>query len=345
MTNPDPLSGGLAVECEGFFTETPEHPQMRESWSLWFYDDAGFFALPRIGIEREAWNWDTPRVQCGIAFADGRVMNGATIANAHSPFDEAGAPNVLGAGPIAWRTIEPFHRWRVSWDGPVRDGTLQMQIAKTMPEEPATPVSFEIELTAAAPAWAQVNAQADLDKLSEREAAEAAAMGIGWRLEQLVVGEGRLTVDGRTYSFSGRGTRVKRQSARPMAGFRGHCWQSATFPDGRGFAYIAYPPHEDGSQFNEAFVYKDGVMHAARVVEAPFLRRIVAAGDPAPLVLDSALGTTRIDAVTAFPTYRVGNPDLFGLNLNQGGALYTWDEQKAYGMVERSSHESLTTIG
>ena len=34
-----------------------------------------------------------------------------------------------------------------------------------------------------------------------------------------------------------------------------------------------------------------------------------------------------------------------GLNLQQGAGLFTWDGQRAYGMVERSSHESLTTFG
>jgi hypothetical protein len=40
----------------------------------------------------------------------------------------------------------------------------------------------------------------------------------------------------------------------------------------------------------------------------------------------------------------VGNPDIGGLNLQQSGALYRWGDQTAYGMIERSSHESLTTI-
>jgi hypothetical protein len=57
------------------------------------------------------------------------------------------------------------------------------------------------------------------------------------------------------------------------------------------------------------------------------------------------LGNTHIKGTTALCTFRIGNPDIGGLNLQQGGALFTWDGQSAYGMVERSSHESLTTIG
>ncbi len=61
--------------------------------------------------------------------------------------------------------------------------------------------------------------------------------------------------------------------------------------------------------------------------------------------LKSALGITRIHGVTALSTFRMGNPHIGGLNIQQGGAVFTWDGQSAYGMVERSSHESLTTIG
>jgi hypothetical protein len=101
----------------------------------------------------------------------------------------------------------------------------------------------------------------------------------------------------------------------------------------------------DGSQFNEAFIYQDGRMYPARATKIPWLRRIVGERDDCSLELQSELGTTTIQAVTALSTFRVGNPDIGGLNLNQGGARYTWDGQTAYGMIERSSHESLTTFG
>ena len=86
-------------------------------------------------------------------------------------------------------------------------------------------------------------------------------------------------------------------------------------------------------------------MYAARAVKVPWLRRIVGQGDDVSVELESELGITRIDGVTALSTFRVGNPDIGGLNLQQGGARYSWDGQGSYGMIERSAHESLTTIG
>ena len=61
--------------------------------------------------------------------------------------------------------------------------------------------------------------------------------------------------------------------------------------------------------------------------------------------IESELGRTRIEGTTTLATFRVGNPDIGGLNLQQSGARYRWDGETAYGMIERSSHESLTTIG
>jgi hypothetical protein len=90
-------------------------------------------------------------------------------------------------------------------------------------------------------------------------------------------------------------------------------------------------------------IHKDGRLYPARIVNAPFLRRIVASGDEMVLELESELGRTVIEGTTALSTFRIGNPDIGGLNFQQGGALFRWGNQKAYGMCERSTHESLTT--
>ena len=123
-------------------------------------------------------------------------------------------------------------------------------------------------------------------------------MGFGWRIEHLFRGQGVLKLDGETREFKAMGSRIHRQSVRPMGEFRGHCWQSAVFPDGRAFGYIAYPPRADGSTFNEGYVYQDGKMYPARATKIPFLRNIMPQGDDVSLELESELGVTRIDGVT-----------------------------------------------
>lgn len=340
-----PMMGGLTEGHDLVFAARPADPEMRESMSAWIFEENGAFGFPRFGIEAEASSWDMRRVQGNFAIAGGRILNGAGLGAAHSPFGPDGRPTVLGAGPLSFRCVSAFRTWAVRWDGAAIDGTVAQQIAGRLDPARRVPVSFEIELTMAAPPWVQDNSPDKVASMSEADATDAANMGIGWRLEQLVRGEGVFTIDGRTRPFRAVGLRIKRQSVRPLGGFRGHCWQSAIFPNGRGFGHICYPPREDGSAFNEAFVYQDGRMYPAKAVKIPWLRRIVGEGDDVSLELRSELGIARIGGVTALSTFRVGNPDIGGLNLHQGGARYSWDGQTAFGMIERSAHESLTTIG
>jgi hypothetical protein len=346
MTGTDKLSGGLAAEKDLVLPGKPDHPEMRESVSIWMFEEHGAFAFPRMGIEAESLSWENRRLQGNFAFADGRVLNGAGMGPAPAAIDAEGRPSIIGAGALTFRCIEPFRRWSVKFDGPVVDGTTAEQIeGKLKTRQPSTPVKLEAEMTMVTPAWVQENS-ADTANMSEKDAANAQAMGLGYRFEHHFRAKGCFTIEGKQRDFTATGTRVHRQSIRRLEGFAGHCWLSAVFPDGRAFGCLVYPPLPDGTErYNDAVIYQDGKLIPARVVNAPFLRRIVFAGDDVSVELRSEVGTVHIKGVTALCTFRVGNPDIGGLNLQQGGALFTWDGQSAYGMVERSSHESLTTFG
>ena len=334
----DELRNGLALEQDLVLPEQPANPEMRESTSIWMFDETGAFGFPRMGIEAEASSWDNRLLQANFAFADGRILNGAGRGPAPSPFGTDGRPTVLGAGAIRFECLAPFQRWRMTFDGPVIDSHVRNQISRTVDPERRTHVKLEAEMTMATPAWIQATEEKDASL-------EASLMGIGYRFEHLFRAEGIFEIDGEKRPFRGTGLRIHRQSIRRLEGFFGHTWQSALFPDGSAFGYITYPPKPDGSEtYNEGYIYKNGRMIPAKVVKAPWLRRIVAAGDDVSLELTSELGHTRIHATTTLCTFRVGNPDIGGLNLQQSGVLYRWGDQTAYGMIERSAHESLTVI-
>jgi len=335
----DELRNGLAPDKDLVFPGRPAHAEMRESISVWMFDEDGAFGFPRMGVEAEAACWDDRLFQANFAFADGRILNGAGRGPAPAALGPDGRPTVLGAGSIAFRCVEPFRRWHMLFDGPVIDGHVSQQIARTLDPERRIRVRLEAEMTMVTPAWIQT---------SEEEGAslEENLMGLGYRFEHLFRAEGLFHVDGKSHAFRATGLRIHRQSIRRLEGFFGHCWQSAVFPDGRAFGYIAYPPRPDGSEtWNEGYLYVDGRMIPAKARKAPWLRRIVDRDDDVSVELESALGLTRIEGSTTLSTFRVGNPDIGGLNLQQGGALYSWGGQRAYGMIERSSHESQTVIG
>lgn len=338
-------TGGLAPEQDLVLPHCPDNPEMRESVSVWLFEDSGRFGFPRMGIEAEATCWEQRRFQANFALGGGRVLNGAGVGEAPSPLDVSGRPAVIGAGALRFQCLDPFRRWRAVFDGPAVDGQVSDQIHNRLDPAQRTPVKLEFEMSMVTPPWVQDTGDDKLADMDADEAADAGFMGIGYRFEHLFRATGALHIDGERRDFSGTGLRIHRQSVRPLAGFRGHCWQSAVFPDGRAFGYIAYPPREDGSEsYNEGYVYQDGRMYPARATRIPWLRNIVGEGDDVSLELESALGTTRIEGVSTLSTFRVGNPDIGGLNLSQGGARYRWDDQQALGMIERSSRESLTTI-
>ena len=337
------LGNGLTPEQDLAFASKPEHPEMREGVSIWLYDEKGEVGFPRFAIEAEVPTWDTHGIQANIAFPDGRVLVGSGKGPTRSPLDEDGRPTILGAGALTFRCIEPFRRWTMAFDGPAFDGTLDQQIDGSFyAGGMRTPVKLDVDMTMVTPAWVAQN-PLDTSGMTEVEAANAEAMGLGYRSEHHFRATCRLEVDGKTREFTATGTRIKRQSIRRLADFIGHCWQSCLFPDGRAFGTLVYPPKPGDPakfSFNDAVIYQDGRLVPAKVIEAKFLARLAPDGEDVSLVVESEFGQTRISGKTAFTTYTLNVKEMGGLNLHQGGALYSWDGQTAYGMIERSSFPS-----
>lgn len=340
-------AGGLGPQYDYMLTERPEDPEMRESASLWFFDDSGEIGLPRIGIEAQGLIWDQHRFDANIVFPDGRVLRESRRGATQPATDSEGKPSILQVDKLVFRCLEPFRKWRVSYDGEATDSTIENMIREQFDTGKRVSLRFEIEIEMAAPAWVQDNTPEKLATMTEQERIDAGLMGYGFRKEQLCTGSGWFELEGRRRELKGRGLRIHRQSVRPMAAFRGHCWQSAIFPNGNGFGYIAYPPlpgEDPEDTYNEGYVYQDGQWYPAKARKIPFLHKLQPRGDDVSVELESELGITRIGGSTALGIIKVGSPDTMGLTLQQGGALYSWDGQQAYGMIERSSLVENTVV-
>ena len=129
---------------------------------------------------------------------------------------------------------------------------------------------------------------------------------------------------------------------RRLGTFRGHAWQSALFDSGRAFGYLVFPPRDDGlPTYNEGFVFEgDGELIPARVVEAPWLRRLRPKGSDVSVVLETAAGTATIEAETVMSTFMVMGgvgPGTEGYPvLEQAVTRFSWNGEVANGMLERS---------
>ncbi len=343
------LTGGIDPSREYVFAQRPDNPEMRDSVSFWVVDDRGQVGLPRIGLEAVAANWDNHETQVNVAFADGRVYRlrgGGPSLPAEGP---DGKPTVLGAGGLAFRCIEPFDTWTMTYDGKAVQ-TSSADLVAGKKDGPLVDVAFHVEAKMAVPPWIQGALQRDA-AAQLKTSVEGDLMG-GPRYEQLFRASGKLTVgDGKPHEFTGTGLRIRRQGVRKLAGFWGHAWQSAVFPSGKAFGYIAYPPRPDGQPtFNEGYIFTgDGPLVAARVVQAPWLTRLQALGEDVSLVLETDDGTVHIEGETVFSTHDIHHDDdTFSVKamkkempsfpaLQQAGVRYRWDGEETYGMLERSN--------
>jgi hypothetical protein len=345
---PVDLTGGLDPDRELMFAARPEDPEMRDSASFWVLDDRGEIGLPRIGIEALASDWDAHQIQVNVALADGRVFRLRDEGKAWPVAGPDGRPTVLGAGPLAFTCVRPFGSWTLSFDGQAVQTSSEALVAGDS-EGPVVDLAFHVDATMAAPPWIQGTMLADADH-SLKTSIVGDLMG-GPRYEQLFRSAGSVRIDGVEQHFTGTGLRIRRQGVRRLEGFWGHCWQSALFPSGKGFGYIAYPPRPDGEpQYNEGYIFRgSGDLVPARVVEAPWLTRLhPVLGAQVPVVLETAEGIERIEGVTVVSTHHVQRGSVSAEDaaktanwsfppLQQAGVRYRWDGEEAIGMLERSN--------
>jgi hypothetical protein len=342
------VTGGIDPAREQVFATRPDDPEMRDSVRLWVVDDRGAVGLPRIGIEAVAANWDAHDVQVNVAFPDGRVFRLRDNGPSWPVGGPDGRPTVLGAGGLGFRCITPFDTWTMTFDGKAVQTSSQGLIDGNK-DGPLVDVSFRVEATMAVPPWIQGALSAEsAERL--KTSIEGDLMG-GPRYEQLFRATGTLKVGDDERDFTGTGLRIRRQGVRKLAGFWGHAWQSALFPSGRAFGYIAYPPRSDGEPtFNEGYIFDgDGDLVPARVVEAPWLTHLKPVGEDVALVLETPSGTVRIEGETILSTHDVYHDDkMFSSQalkqempsfpaLQQAGVRYRWDGEEAFGMLERSN--------
>ena len=330
----DDWRAGLAPERDFFLAAPSDCEWQREGTSFWLFDQEGAFAIPRFGVEAQAHTWEERRYQASVV-ADGLVVRDGGSARMHPTIDAAGQPAILGAGPLRMRCIEPFRRWHVRYEGTPLATDVAAHIAGTADEGRRIALRFEFELTMATPIWLQDHSPVEFAKFGRGQRWGALSVGLGWRFEQMLRGEGELSVDGAARTASVVGSRVKRRSVRTDGMFlRGHCWQTAVFPDDRAFGYMVYPPDDQGNEgWSSGFIYLDGRMYPAKPVQIPWLSGGRNASTDCSVALESELGVTRIEGTTMHPVHG----EFLGFDLQQGGPRYRWDGQSTYGMLERTA--------
>jgi len=332
MTDP---SAGLDPGFEFFLGERPAIPGMRDSATLWIMDAAGALAFPRVTFDAIADDWERPWIQLNFVDRNGRTLRLWSQEPGHLAVDGAGRSAIRGAGPLRFQCVEPFRRWTMEFRGKALQSTTTAQMAGEPDGDPVD-LAFRFEAEMAAPPWLMGGLTAEAARNMRSRDANALMGGV--RYEQLCRVKGTIEIARQVHTIAGTGMRVRRQGVRNMGAALGHCQHSALFPSGRGFGAIVMAPGPEGPEaFNEAFLFDEGGHRvAARIVKAPWMRRLIENGDDASLVLDTAEGQVLIEGQVLSSVF---DRHLFEMAdtsiLHQGAARYVWNGEETIGLIER----------
>lgn len=328
------------VDRDEVTATAPTDPAHREGASIWIWDDAGRFCLPRVGVEAIGATWTTSfETAICVATPDGGLLLASADDPPHPVADAQGRPRVLGAGALAFECVEPFDRWRVRFDGRVVRSDVDRHLRGGVPKlrlgtgHEEVGLRLDVEARMVAPPWFQ----------GTREPEGHHVVGER-RMEQLCAVTGSLAIDGAApTALTGGGLRVHRSGGRrnDYGDFHGHVWQSAWFPSGRAFGTIHYRSGPDGApRYREGWLLEGGEVVPARVEGTPWLQSILPTGEDVSFTLRTADGARRIEGITFASSFRPPRPTAEGTTfplLQSAIARYRWGGEEAFGMVERSA--------
>jgi len=340
------VTGGLEPKLDLMDPDYPrDDPNYRESVSMWIFDDLNRVQLPRFLLDDIPGDEQSRSLFLNVAFSDGRALVRWSPGPRTGMIDASGAPTIYGGGGLEFRVVEPWVRWTARYRGTMTE-TTSTQLIHGKPQGAPVDVEVLIEMQSAAPPWIPGTMGQNAARLMTEATTESLFMGRGFRYEQLVLATGRCRIGAEIFDISGRGLRVHRRSSRDVEGFWGHAWQSAVFPDGRGFGYIAFPPSPaDGSIYIEGYFFDGQRMLPAAVRKIPWLRSAAPAGQDVGFEMETEAGLVRVRAETVATTFRNGSGGELGnwppeLLLQQGCARYELENQTAFGMIERSNFKA-----
>ncbi len=338
MTAKRDLSNGLAVEKESIVAEKPNEPFWSENLLFALYDpksDLGFWL--HLGSVPTEWGMWEDRVLVWLPGDQGVL---SMWANYYTPQDSKPA----GAN-LAFRCIEPFKRWKVTFDGFAHHNTNE-EMAARAPEGPRKRLVIDLDIECAIPVW------------DAHTAAHSGGKGEmttqNWakeHYEQLYRAKGTVRVADATYVFDGTGWRD--HSRGPRGGdkgepFGGHVIAGCLFPSGRAWIFSTYwRPDGKITLEGACVVDKDGQFHHAQVLDPPRLTNFQLAGEQLAIRLKWAGGElsqtmeTRRSIWTSLPALALG------VDMRPPGQMYalnfgpcSWDDEVGQVYIERSEQFS-----
>lgn len=331
------LSSGLPAEKESVVSERPTEPFWAENLLFALYDpraDVGFWL--HLGSVPNEWDMWEDRVLVCLPGDEGVLTMWGYY---YTPQQRK------PAGPnLAFRCIEPFKRWKLTFDGFAQHVSNTDMQNGLVPDGLRKRLVIDLEVDCATPVW-------DAHTSANGEGGKGEMTTQGWakeHYEQLCRARGQVRVDKATYDIDATGWRD--HSRGPRGGGTGQPWgghviASCLYESGKAFVFSSYW-RPDGLITLEgaAVVDRDGTLHAAEVLEPPRLKDLQFSGECLPVRLRWAGGAidtvleTRRSIWTSMQKYLAVGKDLEGPGLMYVLNFGTceWDREVGQVYIERS---------
>lgn len=330
----------LGNSAEAVITQSPTEALWSENFLFALYDDQYNVGMwLHIGSVPTDWHLWEDRVY--LTLPDGGVLSMMAY---HARSDHADQLGPAGS-VMKFTCIEPFVRWKVSFDGFAWYTSEQAMEAGGEPRY-RRKVKFELNVACVSPAW--------FGHTSTGSEGQQGMDGQSWakeHYEQLVTATGKMVVDDYEYELSCTGWRDHSRGPRGRKSkdaWGGHVIGGCQFPSGRQLLFSRYwRPDGVISMTGGMFVDEQGMQHAITVDNAPELRDLSPRGEQLPIHISWNGGAAALSMETSasiwVPRERkhiVGRDNFGTLNdmyvLNWGPI--SWDGETAFVYLERSAH-------
>jgi hypothetical protein len=258
-------------------------------------------------------------------------------------------PTVFRGPNLVMECVEPFRRWRASYDSTAMRTTAARMRESLLCIEPAEALAFDLDITIAKPPWSHGSyLTGELANAVAAGEAPRAPWSQGMRYEQLIRVSGTIRTKDGEMPLSGAGMRTHRLGPRNTAAFPGHAWFTALWRDGRCFGLTKKCGADGVSRDHEAWVSLGDDRHAAEIVDCTLFTQKLP-GEELKIELSSPLGLTTIRGEvmgTNFVSMKQPDPQRHcpGADrshghdriMTQAVVRYEWDGAIGEGMAERS---------
>jgi hypothetical protein len=334
---PRDLSSGLEPEKEAVVAERPAEPFWAENLLFALYDptsDLGFWL--HLGSVPNEWDMWEDRVLVSLPEGEGLLTMWAYY---RTPQEKKPA----GAN-LAFQCIEPFRRWKVTFDGfaqHVADADMQKGLA---PDSLRRRLVIDLDIECVTPVW-------DAHTSAHAKGGKGEMTSQSWakeHYEQLYRARGTVRVQDKDYPIEGTGWRD--HSRGPRGGNTGEPWgghviAGCLFPSDRAFIFSSsWRPDGVITLEGGCVVDPDGTFHQAEVLNPPRLTSLQMSGETLPIHLRWDGGEAKLAMQTRRSIWTSMQKRLaVGKDLDGPGLMYVlnfgpceWDGEVGQVYIERS---------